>query len=310
MLGYGDAGRELHRTPACRREVLQRAARGARLRPRRPAGRGEREPLGAAVHARRRSITPARTGPSRRRSRTSCRRPPETRRACASSSTRSSCWPTPRPRGWSGAGRARRLLHLPPRRLAARASSTCSSTRCVPAAHDDQEGGSARAASTSAPTAGWRTCAPSRASSTPVRAADRPGQGLRPGGRPAADARRDERRLHPRAVAQPRRHRGGAAQRLPGQRDAGHAGRVGGQPVARSGCAARSASSTGIRNGQSLGALLGLPLRARPARPATPWPRSTASSSRCARRSRSRPTSSPRRRPTRASSIEASRRAT
>ena len=73
----------------------------------------------------------------------------------------------------------------------------------------------------------------------------------------AARARQRERRLHPRAVAQPRGHRRGAAQRLPRQRDARRSPTRSRSTCRPSACAGRSAIIEGIRNGQSLGALLG-----------------------------------------------------
>ena len=176
--------------------------------------------------------------------------------------------------------------------------------------HDDQEGGGARRGIHLGAYALAGGPAPRPARADPgARPAVRPGQGLRPGGRPAAQARQHQRRAHPRAVAQPRRHRGGAAQRLPGQRDAGRRRTRWRSTCRRIACATRWASSTGSATGRA-SARCSATASSAACTTATPGSSSTASSSRCARRSRSRPTSSPRRPPTRVCRSRPSPRAT
>ena len=77
--------------------------------------------------------------------------------------------------------------------------------------------------------------------------------------------RPDERRLHPRAVADPRAHRGRAAQRLSRQRDAGQSADDGGQPLLRP-RAARAVDAGGHPQRPEPRRAARLPVRARAAR--------------------------------------------
>ena len=230
-----------------------------------------REPLPAAVQHRPR-VTGSRTLTRRRAHRATRRRARRDARVSPSSSRRSSCCGRADGPARALPRRAHRHRQLPARRLAARASSTTGSRRCATARRRRARRRRA-AASTSARTAGSRTCgrktercsSPSSSTASSRRVFERA-----PARRCVRDT--DERRIHPRAVAQPGRHRRDAAHRLPRERDAGTPARS--RSTSRpSACAWRWADRR-HPNGQRLGALLGYrferglhdghPARARP----------------------------------------------
>ena len=230
------------------------------------------------------------------------------RARATSSSRRSRRWPTCRPPGSSGCSPSTSTAALPARRLAARPRAPSSSL----AMRGGSDGAAPPpAASTSARSAGSRTCARRSAALTPVELA----------GRALADALRRRRRTPPlmrdaanggylhapslnHAV-----HGGGAAQRLLADATRGDPGAL---AVNLTSERVRLALGVieGIRNGQTLGALLGYRFERGAARPPRPRRGRRVRLTRCASGSRCAPTGSATPRPTPTSRSRRSRRAT
>ena len=169
-------------------------------------------------------------------------------------------------------------------------------------------GGLEAPASISVPTPGSRICGRQPAA-LDARAGRRRSCARSFAGTDADPAGPGQRRLHPRAVAHSRAHRGGAAQRLSRQRDRGQSADAGGQPVVRP-RAAGAVDAGGHPQRPEPRRAARLSVRARAARRSRAGARWTSSSTRCARRSRWWPTTSRRRRRRRACRSRRSRRAT
>ena len=238
MLGYWDAGRELHRTADFDEAVLHALRREPRVRARRrPAPAAARA---AGSRSTRPTAVTGGAGTVADHIAADPRRPrAETRGLREQLEALERLADAPTARLERAFAEHVDLLQPTGSTPGGWASCTTSSRRCAPAARARRRGGVHLGAY------GWlEDVRPQPRELTPGASCPHDLEAVfarRPA--PAADARPRERRLHPRAVAQPRGHRGGAAQRLSRERRRRTRPRRSRSTSRRSGCGWRSASS-------------------------------------------------------------------